>query len=108
MAEKQSGTKAVTVRPADLLAPGLEGYRSQCAAKGLPVDDETTVLFAMFPQQIEALVKGPSPASPVEVKTSPVPVARIATPAPNGGPVRTMVLNIDGKRHEVSVQKMDA
>jgi hypothetical protein len=29
--EKQTGSKAVTVRPANLLAPELEGYRSQSA-----------------------------------------------------------------------------
>ena len=61
----------------DRLAPGLEGYRSQYAAKGLPVDDETVVLFAMFPLQVEALV-------------------------------RRMALTIDGQRHDVSVQKLDA
>jgi oxaloacetate decarboxylase alpha subunit/pyruvate carboxylase subunit B len=108
MAEKQSGTMAVTVRPADLLKPGLEDYRRQCAAKGLPVDDETAVLFAMFPQQVEALVKGPPPAPPVARNSSPAPVTRVSLAAPNGGSLRTMVLNIDGKRHEVSVQKMDA
>ncbi len=109
MVEKQTGTKAVTVRPADLLAPGLEGYRAQCAAKDLPVDDETTVLFAMFPQQVETLIKGPPPAPPVE-KASPGAAAavRIAADGANGGPVRTMVLNIDGERHEVSVQRMES
>ena len=53
--EKQTGKKPVTERPADLLAPGMEGYRKQCVEKGLPTDDETVVLFAMFPQQVEAL-----------------------------------------------------
>ena len=56
--EKQTGKKPVTERPADLLPPGMEGYRKQCADRGLPTDDETVVLFAMFPQQIEALIKG--------------------------------------------------
>ena len=55
--EKLSGKKPVTARPADLLEPGLEKYRKQCAEKGLPVDDEIVVLFAMFPQQVEALFK---------------------------------------------------
>ena len=34
--EKQSGKKATTERPADLLEPGMEKYRRQCAEKGLP------------------------------------------------------------------------
>ena len=36
----------------------MEKYRKQCAEKGLPDDDETVVLFAMFPQQVEALAQG--------------------------------------------------
>src|SRR5258708_422517 len=60
--EKQTGKKPVTERPANLLKPGLEACRSQCRDKGLPDDDETAVLFAMFPQQVEALLK-PKPSS---------------------------------------------
>ena len=63
--EKLSGKKPVTVRPADLLEPALEKYRKQCAEKGLPTDDEIVVLFAMFPQQVEALLKAkPAAAAP--------------------------------------------
>ena len=35
--ENRSGKKPITTRPADLLEPGLEKYRKQCAEKGLPV-----------------------------------------------------------------------
>jgi oxaloacetate decarboxylase alpha subunit/pyruvate carboxylase subunit B len=104
--EKQAGTKAITERPADLLQPGLEGYRKQCAEKGLPQTDEIAVLFAMFPQQVEALVKGVPPAPAVTAKPAPAPAPTVSEPL-NGGPVRKMVLTIDGQRHEVSVQKMD-
>jgi pyruvate carboxylase subunit B len=113
--EKQAGKKAITCRPADLLEPGLEGYRKQCADKGLPTDDEITVLYAMFPQQVEALVKGapaaeaakPAPApKPAEVAPAPAPV-----PAEANGEVLSrshMVLSINGTRHEVCVEKMRA
>ena len=53
-----------------LLEPGMEKYRKQCAEKGLPTTDEIVVLFAMFPQQVEALLKpktapaAPSPPRP--------------------------------------------
>src|SRR5580700_12021507 len=47
--EKQTGKKRVTDRPADLLEPGMEKFRKQCAQKGLPTSDEIVVLFAMFP-----------------------------------------------------------
>ena len=62
--EKLSGKKAITQRPADLLEPGMEKVRKQCVDKGLPSDDETAVLFAMFPQQVEALLKPKAAAAP--------------------------------------------
>jgi oxaloacetate decarboxylase alpha subunit/pyruvate carboxylase subunit B len=117
MVEKQTGIKAITQRPADLLEPGLEGYRKQCADKGLPTNDEITVLFAMFPQQIEALIKGVPAAEP---KPAPAPAPAKPTteapaPAPSPAPASTtagnqsrMVLTIDGKRHDVLVEKIEA
>ena len=105
LVEKQTGKKGVTCRPADLLEPALESYRAQCTDKGLPGTDEIAVLFAMFPQQVEALIKGP----PAVEKKSPV--------APQAAPVDTvskplsrqeMVLTIDGQRHAVTVEKMES
>ena len=115
--EKQTGHKAVTVRPADLLEPGLEGYRAQCADKGLPTDDETAVLFAMFPQQIEALIKGiipattPKPANPTVAPkpANPTVAPKPAAPAlPSGPNCRQLVLTINGQRHQVGVEKLGA
>jgi oxaloacetate decarboxylase alpha subunit/pyruvate carboxylase subunit B len=110
LVEKQSGKKAVTCRPADLLEPGLENYRKQCAGKGLPTDDEITVLYAMFPQQVEALVKGVPPAEAAKPAPAPKPSAPAAVPAANGEVVGRshMVLSIDGSRHEVFVEKLRA
>jgi oxaloacetate decarboxylase alpha subunit/pyruvate carboxylase subunit B len=109
--EKQTGKKAVTCRPADLLEPGLEGYRRQCAEKGLPADDETAVLFAMFPQQVEALIKGVPAAEAKPTPAKPVASAAPAPPAPTDARVVSrmeMVLTIDGSRHEVCVEKLGA
>jgi pyruvate carboxylase subunit B len=110
LVEKQSGKKTVTCRPADLLEPGLENYRKQCAGKGLPTDDEITVLYAMFPQQVEALVKGVPPAEAAKPAPAPKPAAPAATPAANGEVVGRshMILSIDGSRHEVFVEKLRA
>ena len=115
--EKQTGKKPVTGRPADLLEPGMEKYRKQCADKGLPTDDETVVLFAMFPQQVESLIKPKPAAAAVAASAAPiappaapaaaatVPAARAAASAPgrssNGRP---MVITVNGRRHEVSVE----
>jgi oxaloacetate decarboxylase alpha subunit/pyruvate carboxylase subunit B len=103
--EKQSGKKATTERPSDLLEPGMEKYRQQCVAKGLPDNDEIVVLFAMFPQQIEALLKpkAAAPAAAPSVVTAPAPAA---APPTNGHGARTLYVTLGGKRHEVSVEAL--
>jgi hypothetical protein len=81
----------------------MKKYREQCVAKGLPDNDEIAVLFAMFPQQIEALLK------PRTAETKPVPPAE---PAPatahpgNGHGARTLYVTLGGKRHEVFVETL--
>jgi oxaloacetate decarboxylase alpha subunit/pyruvate carboxylase subunit B len=117
--ERQTGKKPVTERPADLLKPGMETYRKQCAEKGLPTDDETVVLFAMFPQQVEALYKaaaapaaGSAPAStPAAAPAAPAPApAAAAAPAPapaRAGNGRRLALTLNGKRHEVWVETLE-
>jgi pyruvate carboxylase subunit B len=78
---KLSGKKPDHRPPADLLEPGLEKYRKQCAEKGLPTDDEIVVLYAMFPQQVEALLKPKPAAAPAPAA---VPVSPSGTPPTNG------------------------
>ena len=95
--EKTSGKKRITERPADLLEPAFEKYRSQCVEKGLPDDDETVVLFAMFPQQVEDLLK------PTQLPPTPAP----PTALERRGSVSHLVLTVNGQRHEVSVESLD-
>jgi pyruvate carboxylase subunit B len=116
--EKQTGKKPVTERPADLLEPGMEKYRAQCRERGLPVDDETVVLFAMFPQQVETLWKkttaSPSApsgtAQPANGAAAPAaPTASAALPAAaratsNG---KRLFVTVNGKRHEVTVETLE-
>jgi oxaloacetate decarboxylase alpha subunit/pyruvate carboxylase subunit B len=97
--EKLTGQKAITERPADLLQPGLEKYRKQCADKGLPASDEFVVLFAMFPQQVEALCK-PKPAA-----AAPPPVAPVSLS--NNGHGRKLFVTVQGRRHEVTVETLE-
>ncbi len=110
--EQQTGKKPVTERPADLLPPGLDGYRKQCADKGLPVDDETVVLFAMFPQQVEALWKLKAKAAPAAAG-SPSTTARPVTPASSpgnassNGESRRLFVTVNGQRHDVTVQTLE-
>jgi oxaloacetate decarboxylase alpha subunit/pyruvate carboxylase subunit B len=120
--ERQTGKKPVTERPADLLSPGMDKYREGCRAKGLPDDDETVVMFAMFPQQVEELIKGTGkPAAPAAAPAAPKPAAA-PTPAPAAaaaatapapaaarpaGPGKRMVLTVNGRRHDVAVEVLE-
>jgi pyruvate carboxylase subunit B len=110
--EKLTGKKVVTVRPADLLEPSMEMYRKQCAEKGLPTDDEIVVLFAMFPQQVEALLK-PKPAAAAPASAAIAASAPVASPAPApasasalsaNGQARKLYVTVNGARHEVTVE----
>lgn len=105
--EKQTGKKPVTERPADLLEPGMEKYRKGCAEKGLPTDDETVVLFAMFPQQVEALMKpqAATPAPAVTATTTAVPAAA-APKAPLPAGSKRLYVTVNGKRHDVTVETL--
>jgi pyruvate carboxylase subunit B len=109
--EKQTGKKRVTERPADLLEPGMETYRKQCAQKGLPTSDEIVVLFAMFPQQVEELLKPKAtPAARPAGTTAPtagVAAASITTDAGAGAPGKHLFVTVNGKRHEVTVETID-
>jgi oxaloacetate decarboxylase alpha subunit/pyruvate carboxylase subunit B len=109
--EKKTGQKPVTERPADLLPPGLPKLREQLRAKGLPDDDETAVLFAMFPQQVEALYK-PKPAAPAPAPMpppAPAPAPAVAAaPARAGtnGVARHFAITVNGVRRNVTVQEV--
>jgi oxaloacetate decarboxylase alpha subunit/pyruvate carboxylase subunit B len=103
--EKQTGKKSITCRPADLLEPGLEKYRKQCADKGLPTNDEIVVLFAMFPQQIEDLFKpkavAPAPAPAKTEAAMAAPVARA------DGQGKHLFVTVNGRRHDVTVETLE-
>ncbi len=113
--EKQSGKKPMKERPADILEPGMPKYRKQCADKGLPTDDETVVLFAMFPQQVEELVKGKpagvaKPVAPAAAKPAAKPVAAAAAPAStattSSSVARHIYVTVEGTRHDVTVEQL--
>jgi pyruvate carboxylase subunit B len=118
--QKQTGKKPVTTRPADLLDPGMEKYRKQAADKGLPTSDEIVVLFAMFPQQVEALYKPKAApaaapttaAAPASTPAAPKPVPPTVTataPAAANGPAgsKRMFITVAGTRHDVTVEALN-
>jgi len=107
--EKLSGKKPITERPADLLPPGLEKYRKQCAEKGLPTEDEIVVLYAMFPQQVEALLKpkaAAAPAAPAPAAATPNAPAPAAAARTNGKG-KQLFVTLNGQRHNVLVETLE-
>ncbi len=75
LAVKNSGKTPMEGRPADALQPQMPSLRKEVSKQGLPDDDETCVLYAMFPQQTAAWHRGerPSPATSPSAATSSKP-----------------------------------
>jgi oxaloacetate decarboxylase alpha subunit/pyruvate carboxylase subunit B len=96
---KRTGQQPILGRPADLLEPRMPKLKAELKAKGYDDSDENAVLWAMFPAELEKVLKGEKPA-PIVAKPAAAPSA--AATAAVG---RKYVLNIDGARHEVLVEE---
>ena len=90
-------------------SPAWRTTASNAREKGLPTDDETVVLFAMFPQQVEALFKPQEPAGgpqrpPAPAQPAPVNARRPCrqfrlSRAPSNGMAKRLFVTVNGKRH---------
>jgi pyruvate carboxylase subunit B len=99
LAVKKSGQDPVSVRPADLLAPRLPALREELARKGLPVTDDTAVLYAMFPRETEALGLPPVPV------LAPATPRLACVPGAGAGGSSRFRLTVNGRPHEVLVEE---
>lgn len=110
-----SKTQPIEGRPADALKPRVELLRQELASKNLPSDDEHVVMWAMFPQQVEALyakldaARGQKPAEAPKASvptTAQAPTA--ATPAFAGNVIarKKMALTVENQRYEVLVEEV--
>lgn len=96
LAAEKSGKDPISARPADLQKPGMDDLRKKLKESQLPGNDEHAVLFAMFPQQLKDYEQARKSASAKSSQSS----------AP-GQPVE-LVLTINGRRHEVTVEEKSA
>jgi len=112
LAAKSSGQTPVTGRPADHLPPRMATLRAELTAKGLPSDDDTAVLYAMFPRETEALLR-PKPKSQPTVASGtaaaastprPVTNASTATAAPVTG--SRLRISVGGESFDVTVEDL--
>ena len=71
--------------------------------KDLPGNDETAVLFAMFPVETEKLLRGERPSAPAAA-AAPAPVS--TRPARTGTHPKKYVMHIEGQKHNVEVEEV--
>lgn len=88
-------------RAADRLAPRMETLRAELRAKGLPADDETAVLYAMFPQQVLDLHAGRKPAA---AAPAPAPAGTATKPAT---PAKRFRITLGAHRRDAIVEEVD-
>ena len=117
----------ITCRPADVLEPMMAATRREMEREGVPVEsDAAVVLYALFPAETAALLRGeavaerlgdePAPADePVPVATAPggaeasadgaapSSAAAPAAPAPPATETRELVVEVDGEEYAVRV-----
>jgi len=78
----------ITIRPADLLEPQVEGARQQLKKMGFEPTDDSVLIHLLFPQLAPDFLRGPapeakaSPPAPVVATEPPAPAAKTPPPAP--------------------------
>ncbi len=90
-------------RAADHLKPRMESLKAELKSKGLRADDEAAVLYAMFPSQTEAILRGT--AQPEKPPAKPAAAAAPAKPKASGE--RTFDFTVDGVRHQAVVAEVN-
>jgi oxaloacetate decarboxylase alpha subunit/pyruvate carboxylase subunit B len=106
---KRTGQKPIEGRLADTLPPRMPILRADLAKAGLPTDDESCVLHAMFPREFAALHQPPPPASAPAAATANVPPVSApapSAPSPSTGTGRQLALTINGRRVLTSVEEI--
>lgn len=116
LAAKKSGQNPVTGRPADDLEPRMPSVRQELGAKGLPVEDDIAVLYAMFPRETEALLRpkarasteAAAPKSAVQPVVSNAPAEPTPAPRTSVGtqPTSHLRLHVGGRSFNVTVEDL--
>ncbi len=109
---KKTGKDPITCRPADLIKPGMEDLRAKLAEKGLPANDESCVIYAMFPQQLEDYYNPEKPKpglpasapAPRQAPAFPVALTTAGVQARIDG--HSMQLSLNGKNYDITIQEL--
>lgn len=100
LARERTKEEPMEGRAADRLAPRMDALRAELRAKGLPADDETAVLYAMFPQQVLDLLAGRKPSA----TPAPAPAGPAAKPAT---PAKRFRITLGAHRRDAIVEEVD-
>ena len=76
----------ITIRPADLLEPQVEGARAQVRKMGFEPSDDAVLIYLMFPSLAVDYMRGPEPAKSDGATPAPAPPPRAETPPPPPAP----------------------
>ncbi|HSO94305.1 MAG TPA: pyruvate carboxylase subunit B [Candidatus Dormibacteraeota bacterium] len=108
------GTEPITIRPADLLKPGMDRAHRDMRKQGLtPTGPDQVLTYILFPAEAPAILRpppqlepAPTPQAPPPVEPSPVaaPVPAAAPASGSDGPVREFTVEVDGEPYHVRVR----
>jgi pyruvate carboxylase subunit B len=107
------GSEAITMRPADLLQPGLDRARREMRKQGLtPSGLDQVLTYILFPEEAPGIMRpslrqaeaaAPPPAAPV-AEPAPAPAAAVpAEPAPSEPAAREFTVEVDGEPYKVRI-----
>jgi pyruvate carboxylase subunit B len=107
-------SEAITLRPADLLQPGLDRARKEMRKQGLtPTGVDQVLTYILFPEEAPAILRPSAPRvepPPVAATPGPEPAAKPAsapaaaepTPSPQSS-VREFTVEVDGEPYQVRI-----
>jgi pyruvate carboxylase subunit B len=108
-------SEAITMRPADLLQPGLERARREMRKQGLtPTSVDQVLTYILFPddaaeilrpstRRVESAAATASAAPATEAAAAPKPAAGEAPAAPPAPPAREFTVEVDGEPYKVRI-----
>ena len=106
-------SEAITMRPADLLQPGLDRARREMRKQGLtPSSVDQVLTYILFPEDAAAILRPPTrrvepaataPAPATEPATTPKPAASEAPAVSPTPPAREFTVEVDGEPYKVRI-----
>lgn len=107
------GSEAITMRPADLLQPGLDRARREMRKQGLtPSGVEQVLTYILFPDDAPGIMRpslrqteAAAPPAPVpEAVPAPIATSPAPEPAPSAAPpAREFTVEVDGEPYKVRI-----